>query len=192
MLSPKALVVMAIAVTTPVTAVGQRVHTLVRDADIAGLERLLSCDADLVRATDSTGATPLHIAAALGRADAARLLLANGADPDAADDSGLTPLHFAAGALHGDIVDMLLSAGADPMARPALDWPSPVDLAFVAEAYRGGTAVTTMLLDAGASLLGDGHTAILIPRALVAELGGNEEMLALLKEQAPTASASAR
>jgi hypothetical protein len=192
MLSSKAVALSVLLLAVPATAASQRIHTLVRSGELAGLERLLSCDADLVHATDSSGATPLHVAAALGRADAATLLLSKGADPNATDARGLTPLHLAAGGLHAAVVDELLSAGADPMARPASHWPSPTDLAFLAEAYRGGTAVTAMLLAAGGSLTPDGYPGVPIPRMLMAELAGNLEMIELLRRQPSTMSAAMR
>lgn len=190
MLSPKALVLSALAIVVPAAAAGQRIHTLVRSGDTAQLQRLLSCDADLVHAMDSAGATPLHVAAAQGYGDAVTLLLGSGADPNAADRRGLTPLHLAASALSLAIVEDLLAARANPMARPEAGWPSPTELAFLAEAYRGGTAVTRALLDAGGSLSPDGRPGAPAPRLLIAELAGNPEMVQLLTRQTWTVSAT--
>jgi ankyrin repeat protein len=192
MLLSKAAVTSVLALALPATAAGQRIHTLVRSSDLAGLERLLSCDADLVHATDSTGATPLHVAAALGHANAVEMLLAGGADPNTADARGLTPLHLAAGGLRAAVVEELLSAGADPMARPASHSLTPTDLAFLAESYRGGTTVTANLLAAGGALTPDGYPGLPIPRMLVAELAGNLEMMELLGRQPSTTSAAMR
>ncbi len=56
--------------------------------------------------------TPLHYAAADGKAvDVAKLLQA-GADPNAQDENGWTPLHFAAQSVSSDIAKALLAAGA--------------------------------------------------------------------------------
>jgi ankyrin repeat protein len=45
---------------------------------------------------DPYGRWPLHYAALKNDVEAARRLLADGADPNAADKAGFTPLHFAA------------------------------------------------------------------------------------------------
>jgi ankyrin repeat protein len=64
--------------------------------------------------------TPLQFAARAGCADAARVLLAAGADPNAGRTAGVpTPLHFAAGEGHLDTVRVLLASGADRSARDA-------------------------------------------------------------------------
>ena len=51
--------------------------------------------------------------------DAARLLLANGADPLAADQQGKTPLHLASEEADAATTELLLELGADPLARDA-------------------------------------------------------------------------
>ena len=82
---------------------------------MASLEKLLSaadasCDVD---ARDAAGATPLVVAAAASRPEAARLLLARGADPNAANARGDAALHWAC--YRGDVetARALLRAGAD-------------------------------------------------------------------------------
>lgn len=82
--------------------------------DSAKLRESLIADPALVkRARD--GWTGLHEAAKHGRADAVRVLLEFGADPNARETGDNTyPLHWAAAHRHIDIVKMLLDAGADP------------------------------------------------------------------------------
>lgn len=80
--------------------------------DLSALRDLLERDPSLVRARNESGATGLHAAA--GHADAVRLLVDRGADPDARDtgDNALA-LHFAAGGGHVESVRALLDAGSD-------------------------------------------------------------------------------
>jgi len=61
----------------------------------------------------------LHAAAARGDADAARRLLAGGADSNARDGHRRTPLHVAAHAGHGDVARALVAGGADANALDA-------------------------------------------------------------------------
>jgi ankyrin repeat protein/uncharacterized glyoxalase superfamily protein PhnB len=79
---------------------------------------MLADDPSLVRASipDSPhpGWTGLHEAAKRGRTDAAKLLLAQGADPNAREAGDNTyPLHWAAAHRHIGIVRALLDAGGD-------------------------------------------------------------------------------
>ena len=61
------------------------------------------------------GWTPLHLAAFFGHLEAARLLLAAGADVAAVSRNSLvnTPLHAATAGKHSDVALLLLDAGAD-------------------------------------------------------------------------------
>ena len=63
-------------------------------------------------ARDGHDRTPLHWAAYKGARDAARLLLALGADPAALDDEGAAPLHWAALKGHTDACLLLVRAGS--------------------------------------------------------------------------------
>jgi ankyrin repeat protein len=79
----------------------------------------LAADPAAAGARAADGFTPLHLAAFLGGADAVRLLLAAGADPNAGDDNaiGVWPLNSAVAAHDTVAVIALLEAGADPDAR---------------------------------------------------------------------------
>jgi ankyrin repeat protein len=62
------------------------------------------------------GWTPLHLAAFFGHVEAARRLIAAGADVRTVSRNSLanTPLHAAAAGKHSDVALLLLEAGADP------------------------------------------------------------------------------
>lgn len=86
--------------------------------------------------------TPLHTAARMGQAEAARLLLEHGADPNVRDSCRNTPLHAAAGYKDSKLAEMLLAAGADVNARNE-EGDTPLSLA-----ERAGAADTAALLRA--------------------------------------------
>ena len=69
-------------------------------------ELLLAKGAD-VNAKDTSGSTPLSMAAYAGNKDVAELLLAKGADINAKDKNGNTPLQNAASNGRTDVVDLL-------------------------------------------------------------------------------------
>jgi ankyrin repeat protein len=66
-----------------------------------------------VAETDMHGRTPLHVAASLGHADIAALLLEQGAAVDAKDRQSQTPLHHAAAGGHAALAELLVEHGAD-------------------------------------------------------------------------------
>ena len=76
------------------------------------LSALLDDPRTEVDATDDVGESPLHLAAAAGRTEAARRLLLHGAEVDAASQHGYTPLHMAAQHGHLAIAELLIEAGA--------------------------------------------------------------------------------
>jgi ankyrin repeat protein len=60
--------------------------------------------------------TPLHSVCAADDTDAAKILLAAGADPNARQSGGFAPLHAAAQNGNAVLARALLDAGADPAA----------------------------------------------------------------------------
>ena len=66
----------------------------------------------LLRATDKTGQSCLHVAAGRGHATLVTFFVQNGADKDAADQYGRTPLHAATESGHQAVVKYLLQQGA--------------------------------------------------------------------------------
>lgn len=88
-----------------------------QSGDVEALRRQLDARPDLVNALAGRGfpkATALHLAALRNQHEAARLLIARGADLDAREfPDNAAPLHFAA--MYGDLVlvRLLVEAGAD-------------------------------------------------------------------------------
>ena len=77
-------------------ALGGPIHDAAKAGDLTRVSALLKDNPDLVSSKDKDGATPLHSAASLGRAEVAALLLAQKADINAKDNDGNTPLHLVA------------------------------------------------------------------------------------------------
>ncbi|XP_075969674.1 ankyrin repeat-rich membrane spanning isoform X2 [Anticarsia gemmatalis] len=101
---------------------------------------------------DENGTTALMLASETGRAAAARLLLASGADANAADADGWTPLAFAARGGHLSIAKDLLDAGAKVDSRDCGGW-SPLLWA----SYKGHEDVVALLLEKGADVHAHGN-----------------------------------
>ena len=76
---------------------------------------------------DENGKNDLHRAAAEGRLDELKALLASGADPDAVDANGTTALHFAAWENRPECVRFLLSCGADAEIAEGRGWTALYD-----------------------------------------------------------------
>lgn len=127
------------------------VHLDVFDASAVGeaesLGELLEEDPSRANAVATDGFTPLGLAAFFAHPQAARLLLAKGADPNLAAQNPLrvAPLHSAVAGGSIEIVRDLLAHGADVHARQ--------DAGFTAlhgAAAEGGEEVIRLLLDHGA------------------------------------------
>src|SRR5688572_182089 len=113
--------------------------------DAARVRAILQRDSEAVHGRSSDGWTPLHLAAFMGHAEVARILLDHGADIEAVAKNGIAnrPLHAAlAGKESPEVIDLLLARGADVNARAEAD-ATPLHLA----AARGNMAFTRRLLD---------------------------------------------
>ncbi len=121
------------------------IHSLVAANRVAAVQTVLEEQPALIHATTPEGATPLHIAAALGYESLAVVLLALGADPHARTSGGFTPLHWASGRDAWRTARLLLWMGADPNA-PAANGMTPLHWA----AGENATNVVPLLLAAGA------------------------------------------
>lgn len=111
----------------------------------ADIRPLLRDDPSLARARDANRQTPLHEAARVGNVEAAKLLLAAGADATARDDADLTPLHVAAATGQCEIADLLLANGAEINRHDSANW-TPLHWAII----EGKAAMAELLLKRGA------------------------------------------
>ena len=89
------------------------IEAAAQQGDVRKIKSLLKDNPDLVFSKDTSGFTPLHVAASAHHKDVAELLLANGADVHANRDGGKTPLHWAAATHAKDVAELLLANGAD-------------------------------------------------------------------------------
>src|SRR5690242_17707824 len=114
-----------------------RLHDAVKRGDLETIESLLERDGSLANAvseTDPRLTYPLHVAAEFDQPDAARLLIAQGADISLVDgENDATALGWAAFYGRPRITDMLLRAGADPNQRNKHGL-TPLDCALGGEA----------------------------------------------------------
>lgn len=115
--------------------------------DVARLRELLGEDRARANAVAPDGFTPLGLVAFFGHAEAARLLLENGADPNlpARNATKVAPLHSAVAGGKFEIVRMLLASGADVHARQDLGLT-----ALHGAAVEGGEETIRLLLEHGA------------------------------------------
>lgn len=121
-------------------------YRAIHDNDLAALRALVNEGNPDIRGKWQF--TPLHHATAMGTPDAARLLIAAGADVKAKTQQGQTPLHIAASRPGwAPIVRLLLERGADPRAANVFGSTSLV----TAAAY-GDVETVRLLLDAGAEV----------------------------------------
>jgi uncharacterized protein len=83
--------------------------------DVERVEKLLAHDPSLIGAFSPDGWTALHLAAHLGKPEAAQLLLARGAQVDAVARNGIAnqPLQAAIAGREPELVRLLIAAGAD-------------------------------------------------------------------------------
>jgi ankyrin repeat protein len=98
-------------------AVDVLVDVPVREGDLARVNALLADAPELLSRRDMAGETPLHVAAAAGQEEMAKLLVEKGAEVSAKDNAGDTPLHVAAAAGQEEMAKLLVEKGADVSAK---------------------------------------------------------------------------
>ena len=113
---------------------------------------LLNFGADKEAECSTTGSTPLHIAAATGRAEACEVLLDAGADNEAKDNSGRTAMACAIANGHTHLAGLLQSRAEEARLREADGAPVFTRVAPAVDA----TGINVPLLD-GRIQLGGQH-----------------------------------
>ena len=99
-------------------------------AEVSDVTRCLQAGADL-ETRNAGGATPLHVAAAVGNVEAIAALAAAGAKLEArGGEGGFTPMHVAMATGNAEAIEALLAAGAKLEAR-AVSGTTPLHLAAV-------------------------------------------------------------
>jgi ankyrin repeat protein len=122
-------------------------HAAAATGNVAEIERLLAAGADR-EARDGNGRTPLHVAVYRKQHDAARLLLAKGANANALDRQRYDVVTIAAVADDVPTLKLVLEGGAS-----AKNVTSPYDgTALIAAAHLGHVEVVQVLIKAGAPL----------------------------------------
>ena len=131
------------APTMPLNQLNDGLFNAAKGGNVASMNAFLDQGAQ-VNATNGSGETALHAAAALGRANAVNLLLQKGANPNARTSGGWTPLHSAARFRHAQVARLLVSRGAQVNARNS-EGKTPTALAQQV----GATATANTLMQLG-------------------------------------------
>jgi len=134
-------------ITVPAAEDTATAPTSTEAEEVRRIQAMIKDSPDLIKAKDSSGKTPLHLAAARGQVMVATFLLEHSADREATDISGQTPLSEAAANGHRTMVELLLQShasaqSADRGGETALHWA----------AGRGFRSIVELLLAHGAEV----------------------------------------
>ena len=151
------------------------IHQAIAEDDAGRVAELLRDNPSLTSQADDgpAGDLPLHVAAALGRLDIARLLIDAGADVNGGDVDESTPLDVAAIRRQPEMVNLLLKHGADLNHR---DRNGACAISFAA--FGGDSTIIRQLIDAGADLNYRSHNGTTLVHA--AAMRGQGWLLDLL------------
>jgi formylglycine-generating enzyme required for sulfatase activity len=109
------LITILLVLSVPMGALAREPSAIsaVKNDDVALLLFMVkNGGSEQVTKAEANGVTPLHVAAALNKAELVELLIAFGAGPDAKTDNGFTPLHWAASRDAVEALARLLAGGA--------------------------------------------------------------------------------
>ncbi len=160
---------------TPSAAIvgaGASIFDAAKTGDLARIREILGAAPSLASAHDTAfGATPLHWAALRGQTEAARLLIAKGADVTAVNDDGETPLDVARRAKRSEVEQLLAEASSTPKSR------------FFQAVREGDVDGVSQLLDRDPKLVKERDTAFGATALHWAALRGHAEVVKLLLER---------
>ena len=86
------------------------IHSVIQEGDSATAIKLIKANPKLIKETDDSERTPLHLASRFAKADLVKFLIENGADLDARSYNNFTPLHVCTTAASAGL---LVKSGAD-------------------------------------------------------------------------------
>ncbi|MGH7168659.1 MAG: ankyrin repeat domain-containing protein [Gemmataceae bacterium] len=164
----------------PPDAKATRMMAVLREGDRSAFRKLMQEEPRAAKRKGPGGSTPLMYAVLYADAEAVRLLLDVGADPNARNEAGATALMWAVDDL--DKTRLLLRRGADPNARSD-DGRTPL---LVATSWSRSYDVVKLLLDRGANP--SQRVNRLTPLRLAAGMG-DEAVLRLLLDRGADAKA---
>ncbi len=155
-----------------------RLMDLLRNGERAAFQSLLQADPTAVKLKGPGGSTPLMYATLYGDAEAVRLLLEAGADPNSRNEAGATALMWAVDDL--DKTRLLIRSGADVNARSD-DGRAPL---LIAATRPGSYDIVKLLLDhqANPSEMVNTYRGPMTPLRSAAE-AGDEALLRLLLDR---------
>jgi ankyrin repeat protein len=108
----KVFILVALLVFVSAVFAGE-IHEAAKIGDLKTVKALLDSNPELIKATNETGATPLHSATYNGQTAMAEYLLSAGADINALTSQGSVPLHGAAFYGHIEAAKLLIAKGAN-------------------------------------------------------------------------------
>ena len=122
-------------------------HKIILQICPGSIQEVLQKSTAMLDTIDSTGRSPLSWASQRGEAEAVRVLLEHGADPNKSDNIRMTPLHYAAQADTPDCLLLLLEYGAR-LTQQTRGWTA----LHYACAYHDELSYVRPLLDHGAEI----------------------------------------
>jgi ankyrin repeat protein len=144
-LAPAAFGLQAPPPATPPPATPQpeiTIHEAAMSGDVAAVTRLLERDPSLIDAAGPGGGTPLAFAVAFGHLEAAKLLIAKGADVNAREARGISVFDIALWRGRTEACRLLLEKGADA-SRPGPAGMTPLHSTITS----GSTDIMHMLIE---------------------------------------------
>jgi len=156
------------------------------NGDAAAIARLLEAGEDANALLTAEGESVLMLTSQTGNAEAVKVLLDRGANPNTQQLRGQTALMWAAAEGHADVVKLLLARGADPglsstaSTKPERRPPGGMT-ALLFASRQGKLEAARALLDAGADInaAGADNTSAL----LIAVVNGHYDVASLLIER---------